>query len=269
MTAWLEHNLKERTLNNKVPFQVTFNFKPFSPKPFKDEVRDICLQLHQMYGEKLFLAFSGGADSEFILKTFIEMGLPIAPVIVSCPYNQHDIAPAFAYCEANNVRLTVLEYGAEYINIAKEKIYNRGLISPIGLTPLLVYDHVRNTGGKVVSGQGEPLPITLRNKDTQIGRTLQMFEFEFYMDHYASDPQPAPFYCYNQGIFYSYLTEIDTTLELEEAKCKLYGIPSRKKTYWVEEIYADIRKNMPVMPSAIKCDFSCDNLLLEIQKFIR
>ncbi len=247
MTEWLTHNLKDRTFDNKLPFSVTFNFHQFSPRTFKQESENVCKELYEKHGDNLYLAFSGGADSEYILKTFMSLGIPIRPVIVMCPYNLLDIKPAFLYCRDNNIKPILLKYGNEYLDIAQEKIYSRGLMSPIGLASLLVYDYVKQFGGKVVTGQGEPLPITNRNiKITDISQVLQMFEFEFYMDIYAEDEQPAPFYSYNQNIFYTYLLEVDKNLDLEEAKCKLYDIPYRPKTYWSEEIYSDIRKNNPL-----------------------
>lgn len=263
---WLTHNLKERTKENKLPFQVNFDFQPFSPTTFKEESRKVCKELYEKYGDNLFLSFSGGADSEYILKTFIELGIPIKPVLVSCPYNQYDIKPAFKYCEDRNIELIVLEYGDEYIDIAHKKIYDKGLMSPIGLTPLLVYDYVKSMNGKVISGQGEPLPITNRTTRTDISTVLQMFEFEFYMDVYAED-QPAPFYCYNQNIFYTYLNEINKTLDLEESKCILYDIKYRIKTYWSEDIYENIRKNKP-LDSGYSCEFLSKDILHAMKKCI-
>lgn len=242
MSNWISHNLSQRTKNNKLPFKVQFNFQPFSPSSFKEESEKVCEDLYHKYGDNLFLAFSGGSDSEYILNTFLRLGIPITPVIVSCPFNQTDIIPAFSYCKNNNIVPIVISYGDEYLEISKDKIYNKGLLSPIGLTPLLVYDHVKHLGGKVISGQGEPLPITNRNSSTDISSKIQMYEFEFYMDIYAED-QPAPFYCYNQNIFYSYIKEIDKSLDLQYAKCLLYNVLPRKKTYWLESIYKSIIDN--------------------------
>ncbi len=244
MSNWISHNLSQRTKDNKLPFKIDFNWQPFSPSYFKQESEKVCEELYHKYGDKLFLAFSGGSDSEYILSTFLKLGIPITPVIVSCPFNQTDIIPAFSYCRNNNVIPIVITYGYEYLKVSKDKIYDKGLLSPIGLTPLLVYDYVKSLGGKVISGQGEPLPITNKGSSTDISSKIQMYEFEFYMDIYATDEQPLPFYCYNQNIFYSYLKEIDDTLELQYAKCKLYNINYRPKSYWSEEIYKDIKANV-------------------------
>jgi hypothetical protein len=87
------------------------------------------------------------------------------------------------------------------------------------------------------------------------------------MDTYANEEQPAPFYCYNQNIFYSYMNEIDKSMYLEAAKCNLYKIDYRPKTYWSQEIYADIRKNKP-LTDGFSCEYGAELLLSTMKKFI-
>jgi hypothetical protein len=266
MSNWITHNLKLRSNTNKLPFITELHFSKFSPKSFAEEAKNVCIELSNKYSD-LYLAFSGGSDSLYIANLFLELKLPIKLVIVSCPYNQLDILPAFEYCKKHSIDPIILNYGSEYLQIVKDKIYSKGLMSAIGLTPLLVYEHVKNIGGKVVSGQGEPLPITNRGTTTSIDKIIQLYEFEFYMDVYAIDEQPSPFYCYNQSIFYSYMKEIDNTLDLQEAKCKLYGLKYKPKTYWSEEIYENIRQNNDLSVQFFD-KYDCNNLLEKLEQYI-
>lgn len=266
MSNWITHNLNLRSSTNNLPFITEMQFSEFSPKSFAEESRNVCLQLANKY-DNLYLAFSGGSDSVYIANLFLELNLPIKLVIVSCPYNQLDIQAAFEYCKKHNIEPIVLSYGSEYLQLVKDKIYNRGLMSAIGLAPLLVYEQVKSVGGKVISGQGEPLPITNRGHNTSIDKIIQLYEFEFYMDIYAKDEQPAPFYCYNQSIFYCYMKEIDTSLDLQQAKCKLYGLEYSPKTYWAEEIYENIRQNN-VLRGQFFHQYDCNNLLEKLEQYI-
>lgn len=150
MRNWLIHNLKNRTRENGLPLKVEFNFSPFSAGTFKEEARKVCVELYEKYGDKLFLAFSGGSDSEFILQTFLELNLPITPVIVSCPFNQFDIEAAFAYCKQHNLDPKVLQFGENYQDLARRMVYDKGLLSPIGLAPVLVHEYVQHFGGKEI-----------------------------------------------------------------------------------------------------------------------
>jgi hypothetical protein len=266
---WLSHNLKKRTAHNKIPFDVEFNFYPFKVESFEVETKKLCQEIYDMYGKNLYLAFSGGSDSEFILKNFIELGIPITPVIVSCPYNQEDIKAGLSYCKKHDLKPEILNYGEEFLDLALEKIYNNGFFSLIGSTPLFVYDEVSRVGGKVINGQGEPAPITIKNKETKFGSAIILYEFEYYLDCYAKDEQPASFFVHKQEVFYTYIKEIDRTLTVEEAKCKLYKIENRKKTYWSDEIYVIMEKILKKQhPLVYNKQFNLDKLMNNMDSYL-
>jgi hypothetical protein len=266
---WLTHNLKQRSLNNKTPLNIEFNFYPFKVESFEIESKKVCRELYDRYGNNLYLSFSGGSDSEFILKTFIELDIPITPVIVSCPYNQDDIKAGLNYCKQHNLKAEVLHFDKNFLELCQEKIYDNGFFSLIGSTPLFVYDEVKKVGGKVISGQGEPLPITIKKQETRFGSLIEFYEFEFYMDVYAKDEQPSAFFLYNQEIFYSYLKELDSSLNLDDAKCKLYKIEKRKKTYWSNEVY-DIMKKRIILKNltGINVQLNTNALTENINQFL-
>jgi len=52
----------------------------------------------------LFLCYSGGLDSEYVLSVFKSLGMPITPVIMRTQYNQHDTVHAYKFCEEHNIK---------------------------------------------------------------------------------------------------------------------------------------------------------------------
>lgn len=237
--SWITHNLKARTKTNLVPFNISFNLSNFSVSDFTTETDKVCKHLYDKYGNNLYLGFSGGTDSEYILNRFIALDIPITPVIVSCPYNALDIQAGLDYCSEHNLKPEILQYGAEYLDLCYEKITSNGLLSPISATSVFVYEAVCNSGGKVIIGEAEPMVM---GSDT-FSDQVEFNEFGFYIDYFATDEQPLPFFCYNQEIFYSYIKDMDKTLPVNEAKCKLYNIKYRPKTYWDTGVYDYIKKN--------------------------
>jgi hypothetical protein len=59
----------------------------------------------------LYLMYSGGLDSEYVLSVFLKLGMEITPVILRMnnDYNAHDIEYAFWYCEEHNLKPTVVD----------------------------------------------------------------------------------------------------------------------------------------------------------------
>jgi len=60
---------------------------------------------------KIYLMYSGGVDSEYILAVFLSLGIEITPVIVQLKpnYNSHDIRYAFDYCKSKNLNPIVID----------------------------------------------------------------------------------------------------------------------------------------------------------------
>ena len=57
----------------------------------------------------LYLFYSGGKDSEYVLQIFKTLGMDIKPVIISHQYNQHDVKYAFDFCNANNIKPLIIK----------------------------------------------------------------------------------------------------------------------------------------------------------------
>jgi hypothetical protein len=60
---------------------------------------------------KLYLMYSGGVDSEYILSIFLSLKIDITPVIVRLKpnYNEHDIKYAFDFCKSKNLNPLVID----------------------------------------------------------------------------------------------------------------------------------------------------------------
>jgi hypothetical protein len=55
------------------------------------------------------LCYSGGLDSEYVLSVFLHLGMPITPVIMRTAYNYHETRYAFEYCDARNIKPTIVD----------------------------------------------------------------------------------------------------------------------------------------------------------------
>jgi hypothetical protein len=60
---------------------------------------------------KLYLMYSGGVDSEYILSIFLSLKIDIIPVIVRLNpnYNEHDIKYAFDFCRSKNLNPMIVD----------------------------------------------------------------------------------------------------------------------------------------------------------------
>jgi hypothetical protein len=68
-------------------------------------------QVYQNRQGKLYLMYSGGVDSEYVLNIFLSLGIDIIPVIVKLNpgYNEHDVKYAFDFCESKKLKPIVID----------------------------------------------------------------------------------------------------------------------------------------------------------------
>lgn len=65
--------------------------------------------VHEKNPGRIHICYSGGLDSEFILRIFLRLRIPVTPVILKTQYNAHDIIYATQFCDAKNLKYTLLE----------------------------------------------------------------------------------------------------------------------------------------------------------------
>ena len=72
---------------------------------------EVAEQIYQSRQGKLYLMYSGGIDSEYILNLFLSLGIDIVPVIIKLTpfYNDHDVKYAFDFCESKKLKPIVVD----------------------------------------------------------------------------------------------------------------------------------------------------------------
>ena len=72
---------------------------------------DVAEQVYQSRQGKLYLMYSGGIDSEYILNLFLSLGIDIVPVIIRLTpyYNDHDVKYAFDFCESKKLKPIIID----------------------------------------------------------------------------------------------------------------------------------------------------------------
>ena len=93
----------------------TFRVDIGAPQDKNPNYHELAKQLAQeIYDKKqgkLYVMYSGGADSEYVLNVFLELGLDVTPVIIELNpgYNEHDVKYAFDFCEGKGLTPLVVD----------------------------------------------------------------------------------------------------------------------------------------------------------------
>ena len=171
---WFSTNLKDRTPTNFCDFEIQMFPYEFNHDSFINQAKRVAHELAEKH-DNLYVCYSGGLDSEFVLKTFYEEGLPITPVLIYTPYNQFESEWAYNFCKEKGIKPEVLSFSKnEIIDRLKQKTIDRNLFSLLGGLPLIVCDEVNKQSGKIITGYGDPFAVQAGNiKDEMIQNRLQ------------------------------------------------------------------------------------------------
>ena len=223
---WFKTNLDLRTKENVNKFEVSIKPYYFDEEDFNASAARVVHELSIAHND-LYLCYSGGLDSEFVLKVFLENDRKITPVILSTPFNQTELEYAWKFCDNHNVVPVVLQYDKKSIleQLSQKTLLN-GYVSILGGVNILIREYVQSVGGKMIHGSDEPIFENDR---------FYVSEWDFYSDYY-SGYDCCGFFTYDMSLFYSYASQIPTQGDLQFNKSTLYGLEARPKMYWTNEI---------------------------------
>jgi hypothetical protein len=216
--------------------------------PFNTACDRVAEEIYSTH-KNLYITMSGGSDSENVANTFLRMGIPFTPILITYDATRHNDQKlemwwAQQWCKKNNIKPFVVDVG-NYANSETEKRYTSAIKPRLGygiVTHGLILDTVQKLGGHIVSGfqleyypdheQMEYLRPVLGNYDGFV-----MEEADLYVETLVPNQHPWAFYYWNAEIMASFVSEWDTTLTMQENKAKIYGTVHRPKYMYHRDVF--------------------------------
>ena len=234
---WISTNLLERSENSAVDFKLTINPTPILPGTFNEHCDRLAKEIF-IQDTNLFLMFSGGIDSEYVLNVFIRNQIPIKPVLIVTPYNKKELVFAIRKLKTENISPIIVEYTEEKIwpIITKYCKNHNWYASP--WYALLNHAAGQFTDqGTVITGDGEPILFFADDDGFKWPglRYNYILESQFYLMCHVSQ-KIINFFLYDKQMYYSLLNElINLNGYSQTIKCKVYGLDFRPKIFVADE----------------------------------
>jgi hypothetical protein len=243
LNHWFKTNIHERMNDPHAHLQVTIADVKAKPMDFLEACYDVAYKIRDL-GKPIYVPLSGGIDSEFVLKIFLDLNIPVTPVIVSTPANTLESAYAFHYCKKRGVKPIVLEYTeAELVKIYYEEIFKKlngkGFNS---VAVLLAGQYIEEQGGVAIVGEH------IIDDDC-----FGVNEWDFYNDVLIHPDNSLYFFIYTPEIVYAMAKARRPKEPDQEFKLRLYGLEFRPKIKYIYSRKADsamyeIRKSRKIFP---------------------
>jgi hypothetical protein len=209
---------------------------------------DYTAQLISKKYNNIYISLSGGADSEYTLRSFVRNNIPVTPIIVETNGNPIELREAYRICEELNTIPIVLkiaddDYLRWYLRIVKE-INGYGIYC---IPSILACEYARDHDGVVVIGEHLIDTDKLKNKITPGAN-----EWDFYNECFVGEEYTIPFFNYTTQLAYAMIKRIED-VPLDQFKSELYGTHRRPivdyafsdKFNHARNVINSLRKNYP------------------------
>ncbi len=196
---------------------------------FNDAATIAATLLHSDWNDKpLYLALSGGLDSECVANALTRASVPFTPVILKIDgVNKLETWYAEYWCHTNNVKPLVLEYTVDDFadkckQFAKQSIHLRNFFQT---AVLILYETIEQLGGYCINAAGD---INLDSDTKKF--YCQSLDFAGDLLDYH---HPSSFFMYTPELALSYISQFDETLDEQYNKLQFYNVSPRPKIDYV------------------------------------
>jgi len=212
---------------------------PTTLVPLDIAAENVARDIYATY-PNLFLALSGGVNSEFVANTFLRLGIPFTPLIFKVDaLNEPDVWWATNWCTNNGLTPLLVEETAKSL-MTRVVMTSKATCSGLGLTLAVMsflYKITNQNGGKLVTGSGLPEHITSQGYVFKESDILHATLFPI---------GPWNFLSWTPEIMLSYIASSDITKTHENNKIDLFRCSPRPSYTGIHEYYFE---NYPLAPN--------------------
>jgi hypothetical protein len=211
-----------------------------SIKPFAQVCDEVARDIANRYNN-LYLALSGGSDSENIANVLVRNNIPFTPLIVEYDHltNSTQIAEtwwAMHWCKHHKIQPLIVR-SADYVGSTADKqrfLELKPRLTGGAVTVSILIEAVQQKKGKLITGnQLEYYPDNdqMMYLESQLGnyQGFVMEESDQYLEALLPDQHPWAFHYWNADIMAAFVNQWDTNLSMQENKSAIYGTPLRPK----------------------------------------
>ena len=229
---WISTTLDLTPYNPYQDFQIFIDIPDYKKLSFTDATNYTCKLIASRYSN-LYIAFSGGLDSEYIVRAFHKLNIPLIPVVV--PFsNEKESSYALKVCKELNLTPVVVGTDEEqFFKCFLEQVLLKYNSPAYNVTQqILALEYVNSVGGTLILGNNMIL-----DGDSIItnDRYLDTNEWDFYATNSLDSQAAVNFFLYTPEIAYSIMPNTEG-ISWNSYKTKLYSVTYREK---LKPVYSD------------------------------
>lgn len=251
--GWINYDYE--VINQRATFTVKLNPNKFARDDisFSQASDDVAKELYQTHG-KIFVAMSGGIDSEYVANVFLRNKIHFQPIIFKAEdLNELDVWWAIEWCKKNNREPVIIKQSIkQFCEGLIKQSHKYGVRWFPGVYAInQCAEYAKKHGGVLTTGSGNythypDLVLSQMKKTSQdvykyddyrIVKDGYYFHLPFLVSHQLNPEMPISFYDWNPQIVYSYVKEYDLTYNSADNKSRIMGCDRRPKNVGYPEYF--------------------------------
>lgn len=215
-------------------FQVQFNRRASKLyKNFDDAADNAAQLLYKEWGHRpLYLALSGGVDSEFVARILLKNKIPFTPVILKIDsLNAVESQFALTWCEKNNITPVILNYTTQDLNDSFKLFFPKmhKIKHYHSTAMMIIYNYIEMQDGHCIYCAGD---INLDSARKEFFH----YHYDFIPNMVDAGKHPTSFFMYTPELALSYINQFDSDRPEQHNKLRFYQVEPRSKIDYVSLI---------------------------------
>ena len=151
---WLQTNIKEKSMNNSIDYRAKISKYVYEKLSFNDAAENAASKILNL-DVPIYIAFSGAADSEYVVRLFHKMSIPFTCVTVITSGNKYELEYAYyIYRKFPDIKKIFIDISnpKDFISRYKEIVqtFNTSAINSVGAVEAARY--VKQQQGIMITG---------------------------------------------------------------------------------------------------------------------
>jgi hypothetical protein len=224
---WLVTNIKSRLQDSFLEFDVSITNYPYSVVSFETACNNVAKKIQNL-NKPIYIGYSGGADSEFVVRLFNTLNIPFTSITVKGPGNFYEYEYAsYLYKELPEINKHIIEiserdYVTNYVYVTKKMNFS----APNFIPSYVAAKYAKSQNGIYITGDNV-LDVGYAENNLML---VGFCEWDYYYDALIDENLAIPFFQYDLPIVRSVVDKMNIS-ELSFFKNTLYQTSFRPKLY--------------------------------------
>jgi hypothetical protein len=236
----------------KENLQVTINLRAKTLINFDQACDQVAVEIYDRY-KNLYLALSGGSDSEHIATCLARNNIPFTPVIldyvnIKGQDQKYEQWYALQWCKQHQIEPKIIELGDYKVSDNEKQLYTmlKPRIYRGSLTTGYLYKVLKDLGGHLITGaQLEYYPDheQMNYLQPQLGNYngFVLEESDLYIETLEQNQHPWAFYYWSPEIMAGFVHKWDCSMTMQQNKSAIYKTSPRPKFAYPGDLISSLQ----------------------------